>query len=77
MIEYYTSTLNPDCFWAAVDNVMVAIWWETRWVDKGTYRPVRNHYQKVEWTKKPYDLKLIFDLPQFERVKTTGHESYQ
>lgn len=76
IVEYYESTINPNCFYVAVDNVMVAMWWSVRWVDHGVYRPVRSHYTKVEWLDKPYDLSLIFDLDQFEAVKRTGREAH-
>lgn len=74
MIEYYTSELNPDCFWAAVDGVVVATWWNTRWVDVGTYRPVRRFKHKIEWNGKPYDPSFMFDKEQFQFVKLHGRE---
>lgn len=80
MIEYYSSTLNPDCYWVALDGVMVAQWMKPcggwRWVDHGIYRPVRKHYQKAVWSGPAYDPSTLFDKEQWQKVKQTGHEAW-
>lgn len=74
MIEYFTSTFNPDCFFAAIDNVVVAMWCDNHWVDRCIYRPVRSHYLKTEWTGLPYDPATLVNQEEFEAVKSTGIE---
>lgn len=75
MIEYYTSSLNPDYFFASLDGVVVAMWYESGWMDRCIYRPVRDHYSKIEWSGMPYDPTLLIRLEEFEVVKSTGKEA--
>ena len=73
-IQYYFSTLNPDCYFVALDRVIVAKFVQGRWIDKGVYRPVRSFYSKTEWTGVPYDPDLLVDIEEFKYVKQHGHE---
>lgn len=80
MIEYYTSTLNPDCFFVALDGVMVGQYCELAghppfWMDRSIYRPVRSHYIKVDWHGVPYDPATLVEPEQWEIVKRTGREA--
>jgi hypothetical protein len=75
MIEYYASTLSPDCFFASLDNVIVAQWYKYKWIDRAVYRPVRKHYVKIEWTGLAYDPALLINPTEFEIVKATGREA--
>ena len=76
MVEYCDSLITKDYFCAMVDNVVVAFWSKSRWIEFGTYRPFRNHLaKKVKWANTPYDVSTLFDKRQFEIVKTTGRES--
>jgi hypothetical protein len=75
MIEYYTSTFNPDCFFASLDGVVVAMWHESGWMDRCIYRPVRSHYTKFEWTGPAYDPAFLVNPEEFEIVKSTGKEA--
>ena len=74
MIKYYTSSLNTDCFFAAVDDVIVAMWHESFWKDRCIYRPVRDHYKLTEWTKEEFDPSTIIDVEEFEYVKNNKTE---
>lgn len=75
MIEYYTSTFNPDVYFAAMDGVIVAHFYKTRWIDRSIYRPVRDHYIKAEWNGIPYDPSLLLEQEEFEIVRDTGREA--
>jgi hypothetical protein len=73
MIEYYSSTLNPDCYFAALDNVIVAIWLDQwGWHDRCLYQPIRKHYQKAVWSGTPYDPKTLVNPKEWEYVKQNG-----
>jgi hypothetical protein len=74
MIKYYTSSLNIDCFFAAVDDVVVAMWHESFWRDRCIYRPLRDHYKLIEWTKKEFDPSTIADMEEFEYVRDNKTE---
>jgi hypothetical protein len=73
-IEYYTSILNPDCFFVAVENVLVAQWRNNCWILNGIYRPIRSHYEKVEWNKTPFDPQDI-NLKELQVVKIINREA--
>ncbi len=76
-IQYLESTINPDCFFVAVDEVVVGRWISakvenrdvSRWIDCGIYRPIRSHYKSKKWDKTPFDPALIFDIQMFNYVK--------
>lgn len=79
IVEYYTSTFNPECTWAVVDNVVVALWHDgnqQRWIDRGVYRPLRSNYHRVDWKGKPYNAMVIVDADQFQAVKRLGREAH-
>lgn len=73
MIEYYESTINPGCYFVAINEVLVGMWINNRWIDRGIYRPVRYFYKKIEWTGTAYDRSLL-SLDEFEIVKNTKRE---
>lgn len=78
MIEYCKSNQCPNYFLAIVDNVIVAYWSRSRWIDRGIYRPFRESLAtKVEWKKTPYDISLLFSKKQLEIVKKTGREAVE
>jgi hypothetical protein len=75
MIEYYESKVSPNYYVVSVDNVMVAFWHCSRWIDRGIYRPVRiQTYKKVEWNGPAFDTALISNPKEFKFVKRTGRE---
>jgi hypothetical protein len=82
MVKYHTSKKNPNCFFASLEGVVVAMWHEsddpkqlTGWMDRCIYRPLREHYTKIEWSGPAYDPALLVDTEEFEIVKSTGEES--
>lgn len=74
MIEYYTSTLSPNCYFVALDNVIVAQFIDNSWVDRSIYRPVRNHYIKAVWYGEPYNPETLVNPEEWDIVKQTGKE---
>ncbi len=76
IIEYCESKLNPGNYTAIIDNVTVATWNGTKWIDKGIYRPFRESLNtKIEWTGTPYDPNTLFSQTQLQIVKETGLEA--
>lgn len=74
-ITYHTSTVNPEYTFAAVDDVVVAMYCENRWNDRCIYRPLRPHYQPTNWTGTPYDPAIMVAPEEFEIVKTNKREA--
>lgn len=76
VIEYYESKVSSGYYVAIVDNVIVAFWHGSRWIDRGVYRPVRTQtYKKIEWNGPAFKFSLISTPQQFKIVKTTGREA--
>jgi hypothetical protein len=81
-IQYLESTINPNCFFVAVDGVVVGNWISanienrdtSRWIDLGIYRPVRSNYKIIKWNETPFDPSMIFNVHMFNYVKQYGRE---
>lgn len=72
-IEYYISDTN--CHYASLDNVIVAMWANNRWIDTGLYRPVRQIYKPHAWTGPHYNPSTtLLNQEEWQIVKATGIE---
>jgi hypothetical protein len=70
MIEYYSSKLNPDVYFASLDNVIVAIYMDKwGWKDIGRYSPIYNFYYKINWQHEPYNSNILFNVEEWEKFR--------
>ncbi len=90
MIEYYKFIIAPfmlerwpkakdDNIYAAMDNIIVAMWSGSRWIDQGVYRRLSVHgsnktssgggYEKTTWDGPPYEASMLGCMEVFEEEK--------
>jgi hypothetical protein len=70
------ANLVRGLFFAALDNVIVAMWYEAGqyWCDRCIYRPIRSFYHKIEWNGSPYHKSMLVEPEEWEIVNSTGLE---